>query len=132
MEDKKYQLIKNDKIKVDKHILYRIQSLKDFSNVSKGDLGGYIEKESNLSHEGLCWVYADLDAGQYTKHGMVYGDAVIRDDARVYGRASVFEQAIVEKDAQIFYNINIHGNAHITRSPLYKNGAPGETIDIMA
>ena len=38
--DKKYKL-RTDLIKGnDGHILYRIESLKDFSNVKKGDLGG--------------------------------------------------------------------------------------------
>jgi hypothetical protein len=37
-------------------IVYRIKALKEFSTSYKtvkiGDLGGWIEKESNLSHEG--------------------------------------------------------------------------------
>ena len=32
--------------------LYRIEALKDFANVKKGDKGGYIEKEDNLSQRG--------------------------------------------------------------------------------
>ena len=31
---------------------YRIYALKSFSNVKKGDKGGLIERESNLSHDG--------------------------------------------------------------------------------
>ena len=34
--------------------LYRIEALKDFANVKKGDKGGYVEKEDNLSQEGDC------------------------------------------------------------------------------
>ena len=30
---------------------------KDFGNIKKGDFGGYVESEKNLSHEGNCWVY---------------------------------------------------------------------------
>ena len=41
------------------HKLYRIQSLRSFSNVKEGELGGYIESEDNLSHDGMCWVYAE-------------------------------------------------------------------------
>ena len=37
--------------------LYRIKALKDFGNVKKGDLGGYVEREENLSHSGDCWIY---------------------------------------------------------------------------
>ena len=33
-------------------ILHRIQAVRDFDNVKTGDLGGWIEKEENLSHGG--------------------------------------------------------------------------------
>lgn len=37
--------------------LYRIKALKSFGNVKAGDIGGYIENESNLSQTGNAWVY---------------------------------------------------------------------------
>ncbi len=37
--------------------LYRIKALRDFADVKAGDLGGFIANESNLSHDGNCWVY---------------------------------------------------------------------------
>ena len=36
--------------------LFRIKSLISFGNVEEGELGGYVEKEENLSHEGDAWV----------------------------------------------------------------------------
>ena len=51
----KYKLTKNTK-EVNDITFYQIQSLKDFGDVKKGDLGGWIEKENNLSQEGNCWV----------------------------------------------------------------------------
>ena len=36
--------------------LHRIEALKDFNDVKKGDKGGYIEKENNLSQYGDAWV----------------------------------------------------------------------------
>jgi len=56
--------------------LYQIKALKDFGDVYAGELGGYIEKESNLSQEGDCWVYGNAK---------VYGNARIFDDAKVCG-----------------------------------------------
>ena len=32
--------------------VYRIKALRDFGDVKTGQLGGWIEKESNLSHDG--------------------------------------------------------------------------------
>jgi hypothetical protein len=40
--------------------LQQIRALIDIPNRCKaGDIGGWIEKEANLSHEGNCWVYGN-------------------------------------------------------------------------
>ena len=33
--------------------LFRIKALIEFGNVKAGELGGFVEKEENLNHEGL-------------------------------------------------------------------------------
>ncbi|WP_375630582.1 MULTISPECIES: hypothetical protein [unclassified Bartonella] len=53
--EKKYELT-DETIEVDDHTLYRIRALRDFGDVKKGDLGGWVESEDNLSHEGNCWI----------------------------------------------------------------------------
>ena len=55
--------------------LFRIKAEKSFVNVTKGDLGGYIEKEENLAQ--------DEDAE-------VSGDAWVSGNARVFGDAWVY------------------------------------------
>ena len=60
--------------------LFRIRALVDFGWVKKGDLGGFVEKPENVSHEGDAWVYGNA---------RVYGDAQVYGDARVYGNAWV-------------------------------------------
>ena len=52
---KKYELT-DETIDVSGTTLHRIKALKDFGNVKKGELGGYVESEHNLSQEGNCWV----------------------------------------------------------------------------
>lgn len=54
---KKYKLTKNTKTSFSLK-LYQIEALINIPsiNVKAGDLGGYIEKEDNLSHEGNCWI----------------------------------------------------------------------------
>ena len=49
----KYELT-DETIKIAGLILHRIKALNDFSDVHKGDLGGYIESEDNLSSKGNC------------------------------------------------------------------------------
>ncbi|ADR52491.1 hypothetical protein CKC_03710 [Candidatus Liberibacter solanacearum CLso-ZC1] len=40
--------------------LHRIKALRDINNVGfnvkKGDLGGWVRSEFNLSHDGDCWI----------------------------------------------------------------------------
>ena len=46
MEGKKYRIREDISQKIDDNvILYRIEALKDFDDVKKGDIGGWVEKE---------------------------------------------------------------------------------------
>ena len=104
MEGKKYKLLENDTVVFRGKTLYRIKALRDFSNVMKGNIGGYIENEDNLSHEGDCWVY---NSARVLDNAKVYGNA------RVYGNASVYDYAEISGDAIIFDNAKVYGNAKI-------------------
>ena len=106
--EKKYRLLENDTITVDGRILYRIEALRDFADVLKGDKGGYVESEDNLSHDGNCWVYDD--AWVYGK-AWVYDNARVFGDARVYGKAKVSGDALVSCDARVYGNACVYGNA---------------------
>ena len=76
---KKFELT-TDSIKRNGVTLYRIKSLIDFGDVKAGDLGGYVEKEENLSQSGDAWVY---------DNACVFGDACVCGDACVSGNARV-------------------------------------------
>ena len=45
----KYELIPSDR-----EGFYRVKALRDFNDVKKGDIGGYVEGEKNLSQYGDC------------------------------------------------------------------------------
>lgn len=51
--EKKYKLT-DECITIGKHKLYRIEALKDFGDVHKGEKGGFIGSEVNLSQYGDC------------------------------------------------------------------------------
>ena len=68
---KKFELTSETRVVNDK-TLYRIRALRSFGDVTKGDLGGYVESESNLSHSGNAWI---------SGNACVYGDALIGGDA---------------------------------------------------
>ncbi|WP_175869141.1 hypothetical protein [Bartonella gabonensis] len=73
--EKKYELT-DEKIEVCGHTLHRIRALKDFGKIKAGDIGGYIEKESNLSHYDTCWVY---------DNAKVFGNAKVLNNAKIFG-----------------------------------------------
>ncbi|MGA7926378.1 MAG: hypothetical protein WCA20_10295 [Candidatus Sulfotelmatobacter sp.] len=83
--------------------MYRIRALRDFGDVKRGDLGGYIESEAHLSHHNHAWVH---DVAQ------VYGPgAVVRDNARIKGEAWVLGR--VDGDAQICDLAVVGEDAHV-------------------
>ena len=79
--EKKYKLT-DETIEVEGKTLYRIEALKDFCEIKKGDKGGFIESENNLAHEGNAWVYDDA---------CVYDNAFVTDDACVCRNACVYD-----------------------------------------
>ncbi|WP_208433221.1 hypothetical protein [Bartonella taylorii] len=102
------------------HTLYRIQALKDFADVKAGDLGGFIEKESNLSHDGNCWVYDDalvFKNGHVYENAKVFGNAIVAGyvygNAHVYGKAIIYDHAYVYDNARVYENARIANNVHV-------------------
>ncbi|WP_375609493.1 MULTISPECIES: hypothetical protein [unclassified Bartonella] len=112
---KKYEL--TSEIKKIKHALtrniinlYRIRALKDFDDIKAGALGGFIEKEVNLSHDGNCWVY---DEACVYGHAHVYEDATVFSYTRIYGRAKVCGSACIYSHAKVYNYAFINGPAKI-------------------
>ena len=112
----KYEILKDEFIEFDGRKLYRIRALKDFHNVKKGKVGGYIASERNLSHEGEAWVYGNAcvsgDARVYG-NACVYGDAWVSGNAQVYGNAQVSGDAWVSGDAQVYGDAWVSGDAQV-------------------
>ena len=78
--------------------LHRIRAVRDFGDVSAGEVGGWIEDGVNLSHYG--------DA-------CVSGDACVYGDARVYGDAWVYGDACVSGDACVYGAARVYGDARV-------------------
>ena len=85
-------------------VLYRIQALRNFGDVREGDLGGFVESEMNLSHEGKCWIYDDV---------MVFDKASVRHDAKVFGECQIFDSAVVAENAHIDGKFDISDKMYI-------------------
>ena len=85
---KKYELTNETKTLAGGTVLHRIRALRDIPRfgVKAGELGGFIEKENNLSQDGDAWVFCNAN---------VYGNAEVYDNSKAYGDTWVFVNPIV-------------------------------------
>lgn len=137
--NKKFELLLNSKIEYKGKTLYRIKALRDFGYVFEGEVGGYVQSEDNLSHNGDCWVFDNAkvfnsarihddarifenakvyDEAEVFGSTKIYGNAKIYDEAGIFDNATIFENARVCNNARIKYNAIVCGNAKIERDTI--------------
>lgn len=85
--------------------LKQVVALKDFGDIKKGQFGGYIESEDNLSQDGECWVQQACIYGK----AKVYENALVMIDARVYGNAKVHGYSMVAETAAVYGDADVQG-----------------------
>jgi UDP-3-O-[3-hydroxymyristoyl] glucosamine N-acyltransferase len=119
---KKYELT-DETMEFDGHTLHRIRALKSFSDVMKGDLGGWVESEENLWQSENCWVY---DNAKVYDEANVEIDAVVRNEACVCNKARVTDSKVMDKAfvsglLDVDRNAIIKGSAKVTGvGPIHK------------
>ena len=104
---KKYEFTgetKTVELKSETVTLHRIKAVAEFGSVGIGDFGGWIEKEKNLSHEGMAWVCGNAE---------VRGFAVVCGNTEVRGFAVVCGDAVVSDDAVVSGNAEVRGFAEV-------------------
>jgi carbonic anhydrase/acetyltransferase-like protein (isoleucine patch superfamily) len=118
---KKYE-ITSETIDYGGIILRRVRALSSFGCVRAGWLGGWIEKEENLSQDGAAWVQHDAKvfgaARVYgdacvSNHACVSGETQVSEHARIYENAEVFESAKVSGEANVFGRAKVSGKASV-------------------
>lgn len=96
----KYELVKNDCVRVytgyQSILLFRIKALIDLMCVDnstgniilieRGDLGGYVQTEDNLSQVGTCWIH---------ENAIVWGKAKVLEHAQILPGAEVGNDAVI-------------------------------------
>ena len=118
--------------------LYRIQALKDFSNVKAGEYGGFVEFEENLSQEGNCWLYNNAtayggahvcedatvcDMSIVSEESRVYGSACIVGRCHIHGKSEVYENASLNGTVTVYGEAKIHGDVNIIGSQIFNANA---------
>ena len=121
---KKYELTSETKV-INGVELHRIKALDSFGNIKKGDLGGWIESEKNLSHGGNAWVSGNAkvyDNAKVLDNATVGGKATVRGEAwvggkdTVSGNATVEEKSKVDGNAMVCENVIVSGNAIVSEN----------------
>ena len=139
---KKFEFTGETKTLFDGTVLHRIKALVRIEFawmvVEIGELGGWIEKENNLSHDGNAWVYGDAEVydnarvydnawvcgdAEVYDNALVYNTAWICGDSRVYGNAEVYDDASVYGDARIYGDARVCGNARVSGNALVYGNA---------
>lgn len=89
------------KILDDGVIVYRIRARRGFYTksgyVDAGEYGGYVQSEQNLGLNRSCWIY---------------GDSIVRDNARVRGEAVVFDSTI--DNSAVVSDLSLVAGSYIT------------------
>ena len=109
--NKKFELLLDDTITIFGIRLFRIKALISFGSVEEGEIGGYVEKEDNLSSSGNAWVYGNAEV---SGNARVSGNAWVSGNARVYGNARVSGDAWVYGNARVYGNAEVSGNAWVS------------------
>lgn len=108
--EKKYKLTNTTKFSYNGIILYQIEALRTikvndgYLIVKPGERGGFIQGEKNLEQEGECWIFPRAE---------VFGEAVVRDNAYVYGESKVYGNAELCDHSSAFGFSRIFGNASL-------------------
>ena len=119
---KKYELT-NKKTDYWGSTLYRIRALIDFANVKAGDIGGWIEKEDNLSHRDNCWVYGN---GIVCDNGLVRDNGKVYDNGMVFGNGIVCDNGLVRDNGVVCDNGMVYGYGIVS-----SNGMVRKPLDIL-
>ena len=119
--EKKYRLT-DETIEFNGVTLHRIEALKDFGRVMKGDKGGFVQSERNLSHLGNCWIFDDSKAignSHVYQNAVLSGNSIICDNAFatgfswIFSRSIVCEKALISNNARIYRNSVVCGNSFV-------------------
>ena len=119
--EKKYRLT-DETIEFNGVTLHRIEALKDFGRVMKGDKGGFVQSERNLSHLGNCWIFDDSKAignSLVYQNAVLSGNSIICDNAVatgfscIFSRSIVCEKALITNNARIYRNSVVCGNSFV-------------------
>ena len=106
MNNRKYELT-DVTMKFEGRTLYRIRALRNFSDVDTGELGGWVESESNLSQEGDCWIY---DNAKCVDNARMYDNSTIYNNSEIHHNARMYDNSTIYDDGKMYDNASMYDN----------------------
>ena len=94
--------------------LYRIRALKDFSDVKKGELGGWVSNENNLSQYGDCWIYNEAKCMDYSRiydNGIMYDNSIMFDNSEMHGDSTMYEHSRMYDHSAMYGCSELYGDS---------------------
>ena len=124
-DNDKFTMLSGDYTVINGKTVYRIKALQDFGIVKKGDLGGYIAKESNLSFKegSMAWVGKEavvmddasvLNHAHVTDHAIIADTTTVKDCAIVGGSAEINGNCFIMKEAVVTGAAKLNGKVVVT------------------
>lgn len=128
-KETKYEIMQLYPHTFDGHTLKRIRALKDFKLndgivIKKGQYGGYVEYECNLSQNSNCWIGEKARCygnARVTDGAIVMGSATVKDFSIVGGHAVVKDYAIISGNSIIGGLCKIIGNTELKNAKIFDN-----------
>ncbi len=117
----RFRLLKDQSMEISsgtgKITLYRIQATMDnaLHHVRDGDLGGWVEQESNLATLSEAWI---ADEAKVWGRARIGGKALVSGYAEVSGNALVYDNARVRDHAKVSGMASVFGLAEVDGSTI--------------
>lgn len=90
--------------------LRRIQALTDINeDVKRGEFGGFVEREWNLSQKGECWIHHNAICRE---------SARVQENAQLYDNVQAYGNSVVTGEAELFGYSIVKGDAYIRDAEL--------------
>lgn len=109
-------------------MVHRIRATKTFVNsasgkrVKKGELGGWVQHEANLSQYGTCWV----DEKSFVVGGARVSGHAFVSDSKVSGKARVSGEALLSDCSSVERSATVCDTAHLSGTRVTENAVVGD------
>lgn len=97
-------------------VLYRIKAVRAFDEVVEGQLGGFVESEYNLSHDGNCWIAQNalaMNRSKVRQNAWLMDECKLMAFADISGDVCLFDRVVLHGKVVVYGSVQIYGDTTI-------------------